>query len=170
MSSSHQNASKYESKWFKCESQIKDLPQYVPILGMCAGGIYALQQMCLVLKNSPHIQDVPFASGYSAVPSGMLQSGTGRLDLSGMNAPEQPFMSCRWELLERFLKSLSFYLGNIWATLFSVFPKVQTHLFHALFWISSHVFLVYLLTSNFSWDCFSQINSLLPALMPIRSQ
>lgn len=51
---------------------MKDLPQFVPFLGKCAGGICALRRMCLVLRNSPDSQDVPLASGYNAFPSGML--------------------------------------------------------------------------------------------------
>lgn len=51
---------------------MKDLSQYVPFLGKCARGICALRRMCLFFRNSPDSQDVALASGYNAVPSGML--------------------------------------------------------------------------------------------------
>lgn len=56
-------------------------------------------------------------------PLECLQSGTGKLSLSGMNAPEQPFTSYRWDLPQRLLKSLGIYLGEIWDMLLSIFPN-----------------------------------------------
>lgn len=56
-------------------------------------------------------------------PLECLQSGTGKLCLSGMNAPEQSFTSYRWDLPQRLLKSVSIYLGEIWDMLLSVSPN-----------------------------------------------
>lgn len=50
------------------------------------------------------------------------QSGTGCLSSSGMNALEQLLTSYRWDLLERFLKCLSFYLGVDLRHTFLSFP------------------------------------------------
>lgn len=91
---------------------MKNLPHFVPFLGRCAGGICALRQMCLVLRNSPDSQDVPLLVTMLS-PLECLQSGTGKLSLSGMNAPEQPFTSYRRDLPQRLLKTLSIYLGEI---------------------------------------------------------
>lgn len=87
MCPSHQNVPKREPKQFKRESQMKDLPQFVPFPGNCAGGICALRRMCLVLRNSPDSQDVPLASGYNAVPSGMLTVGHWQAELVRNECP-----------------------------------------------------------------------------------
>lgn len=124
LSSSHQNVSKCEFKWFKCESPVKNSPHYVPFVGMCAGGICALQRMmCFVLRNSPDIQDVLFASGYCAVSSGMLTVRHWQAKLVRNDAPEQPFTSYRWDLLGRSFWVSQLLLRGDLRRAFLNFPK-----------------------------------------------
>lgn len=66
---------------------MKDLPQFVPFLGRGAGGICALRQLCLVLRNSLDSQDVPLASGYNDVPSGTLTVRHGQANLVRNECP-----------------------------------------------------------------------------------
>lgn len=128
---------------------------------MCAEGMCVLQQMCpLKLPRHPR-WGLLLVSVLS--PLECSQSGTGWLSSSGTNALEQLLTSCRWDLLERFLKCLSFYLGVELRHAFLSFPTfpneiellwlcIIIHLLHVPFWLSTHLHLLFLHTFSSSWD------------------